>query len=129
MPGPARDTFRQEYHYVFRTIRFDTANAAAGIEFPFALPEGAVHVASHSNVVTAFNAGTTNPVTVGTKSNPTAFMSSAQADAGVAGMKASALGTGRIASDTTPVVYYTPTGTAPSAGEIDVWLAYLPRRS
>lgn len=123
MPAQNRDFFRQGVHYVRRTIRFDNVAAASGVEMHAAMPDGCFHLRTTVQIVTAFNAGTTNDLVVGTAAVPNAYVTTGQAVAGTAGVK-QIPGTGRVSGDQTPVIKFTQSGTAATAGEVDVVMEF-----
>lgn len=128
MAGPARDTFLHNAHYLRRTVRFDQVNVggANGVEFDFKIPGGGFITGIDVQVVTAFNAGTSNDLTVGVPGTPNAYVATGQAIAGTAGMK-KIPGPGRVAADTTVVAKYAQSGAAATAGEADIVIHYVPR--
>ena len=128
MAGPPRDVFLHCTQYLRKTIRFDTINAGAtnGIEFDFQVPAGGFIRSITIHKVTAFNAGTTNDLTIGTTGNPTGYVATGVALGGTAGV-VTAVGPGRVTTDTTVVVKYAQSGTAATAGEADVVVEFVPR--
>lgn len=128
MAGPPRDVFLHCTQYLRKSIRFDTINAGStnGIEFDFQVPAGGFIRSITIHKVTAFNAGTTNDLTVGVTGTPNAYVATGTAAAGTVGV-ITAVGPGRVTADTTVVVRYASTGTAPTAGEADIMVEFVPR--
>lgn len=125
---PAREYREQEVHYLRKTVRFDDVGIAAGVAFGASLPAGALITSTLVLIETAFNAGTTNVLVVGTTAGGNDLVANADAAAGVAGAKRPDTATvkGRLAADTPVFVSYTSTGTAPSAGVATIVFAYVP---
>ncbi|MBO9099448.1 MULTISPECIES: hypothetical protein [unclassified Rhizobium] len=85
------------------------------------LEKGCIVLRAYARVATAFNAGTTNVLTLGTAAVPDSLVTSANAGAGATGFKAGSgvdLGT-ELATDTQFYAKYTQTGTAATAGEVE----------
>lgn len=118
-----------DVHYISRRVRFDTAGigSADTVEVG-ALPAGAVLLGTDILIETAFNAGTTNDLTVTTRGGGTTLATNVQAGAGVAGKKAT-LNTVSLVptTDTDIIVRYQQTGTAATAGQAVIIVAYIPR--
>jgi hypothetical protein len=126
-------TARQDPRNVTNTIRalinFGDSGLSAGVQIGV-LPQGAFILGWLFEVVTAFNAGTTNPVSVG--SNAAAYtniMAAADNTPGtpgiyqdpvVAGPPSTRVRAGRSiasAGDTPILIKYAPTGTAATTGQ------------
>lgn len=126
----ARDLQMQVMHYLRKTVNFNDTGIGTGIAFANPLPAGAIihPLASTIVVRTAFNAGTTNNLLVGTSAGGNQLVATADSAAGVAGVKTFALATvgvnARVANDTSIYVTYTQTGTAATAGVADIVIAY-----
>jgi hypothetical protein len=104
--------------HIRRTVTFDQSGAAAGIPVG-ALEAGAVPLRAYAVIETAFNAGTTNVLVLGSAADDDGLVTSANAAAGATGLKA---GSGALlgvplAADTVFFAKYTQTGTAASAGK------------
>lgn len=129
---PSRRDPRQVVNSLKRTINFNDADATAA-SFANSLPIGAVITDTIVDVVTAFNGGTTNTLTVGTVS--TAYNNivasadlpgngSASLTAGATSVKR---GIGRAltaAADITPFAKYVQTGAAATAGQAIITILY-----
>jgi hypothetical protein len=120
-PGSsARQLAWQATHTKRYTVNFNDPGVSAGVQF-LVLPQGAYIVDAQIEIVTPFNAGTTNPLTVGTN-GPTFnnIISIADVNAAVAGVTVATRGWGRAlaaAADTGVSVLYAPTGTAATQGQ------------
>lgn len=129
----ARQDPRQVTNTLKLTVNFGDTNVSSGIAMANFLPQGAFITNVLVEVVTAFNAGTTNTLTVGTNSaNYNNIMSAAD---GVGNGSASigtqvvipTRGFGRsitAAADIQPFVKYTQTGTAATTGQAIVVIEY-----
>jgi hypothetical protein len=80
------------------------------------------------SIETAFNAGTTNSLTVGTTAVPTAFAAAASTVAGTAGYKPgiTSTGQGNVTADTQVLAFFTQSGTAATAGLADILVHFYP---
>ncbi|MBS0244036.1 MAG: hypothetical protein JSS20_17835 [Proteobacteria bacterium] len=93
---------------------------------PAPLPAGAQILTTYVNVLTAFNAGTTNVLTVGQNaSNYNDIVAAADVDESAVAQTAVLTG-GKLvlASDATPYVKFAQTGTAATAGKAVIVIAY-----
>lgn len=126
----ARQSQFQQIHYLRFTVNYNDVGVAAGEPFKAALPAGAKIVDVKAFVTTAFNAATTNVITVGT--NATTYnniVASGTITPGTLGAYAGVLATyGALtfATDATPFVTYTQTGTAATAGSAIIVIQYVP---
>lgn len=131
--APRQDP-RQVTNTLRRTVNFNDAGISAGILIgPDALPLGAFITGVFVEVVAAFNAGTTNTLTVGT--NSTSF-NNIVASGDLPGNGTASLGTqvtqvlrglGRAlasAADTQVSIKYAQTGTAATTGQAVVVIEY-----
>lgn len=130
---PARETHAQEINWLFKTVNFGDAGIATGVAFDNSIPAGAFIIGTWVEVQIAFNAGTTNPFTVGTNStsyndlfsiadgpgnNTTSFsVGTTLATRGMGGLIAAS-------AAKTPYVKYTQTGGAATTGKAHVLIAY-----
>ncbi len=142
MTGIARVNTTQQTHFYRKRINYNDNNAATGIfigtlpgprqEAPQqAAPEwGALVVNVYTVVKQAFNAGTTNVITIGT--NATAYNNLVAAGTitpgTLGGYNSSPAITGLVAitADTDVYATYTQTGTAATAGQADIVVEYIP---
>jgi hypothetical protein len=104
--------------HIRRTVTFGQSGITAGIPVG-ALEAGAVPLRAYAVIETAFNAGTTNVLVLGSAADDDGLVTTANAVAGTPGLKA---GTGALigaplAADTVFFAKYTQTGTAASAGK------------
>lgn len=117
----------QQVHYIRKLVNYNTTGIAAGIIIG-TLPAGAqiTHVAT--NVTTAFNAATTNVLTVGTTATGGEIATSAENAAGTAGYKQPVAGQALAVPTVDKDVYmsYTQSGTAATAGSATVVISYVP---
>lgn len=120
----AGSTARNDYSQDLQTIRFrvnfNDAGIATGNAKQF-LPAGAIIVGTDVLVTTAFNAATTNVLSVGFEASTyTNLVTTAQAVAGTPGLKQNLIPTGTalvpLASDVQVYALYTQTGTAATTG-------------
>lgn len=127
IPG---STARQDPRQVSNTLRyrfnFNDPGLSAGVQIG-TLPQNAYIISNQLEIVTAFNAGTTNPITVGTVgaayNNIQAAGDNGGGGAGGAvgvyspTLAANKFGRGLTQAGDTPVfIKYAPTGTAPTTG-------------
>ena len=130
-PGStARKNALQLVHYLRFTVNYNDAGIGTGVGKQW-LPAGALIIGTDVYVGAAFNAATTNVVTVGT--NATAYnniVATADVDettvALTKGIKPTGTALGPLAADTQVFVMYTQTGTAATAGVATVVISYIP---
>lgn len=125
---PVRQDPRQVANTLVKVVNYNDAGIAAGLAFDNSLPAGAVILAVLVEIIVAFNAGSTNVLTVGMNS-PTYNDMVAAADVNEA-----AIGTTRVeraiggallrAAEKTPFVAYAQTGTPATAGQAEVTILY-----
>lgn len=138
---PPRQLQNQELTYFRKTVNFNDANISAGVKFG-ALPPGAFITGIKCYVTTAFNAGTTNSLLIGTTQGgsqilaggTTAGTNCVAATTGIQSITAAAgLGLAVTALSNTPTgstggwdlwVTYTQTGTAGTAGAVTFIIDY-----
>jgi hypothetical protein len=121
MAGPARQLHTQQVHYLRKRVNFNDSGIASGVVLG-TLPAGALITGQHVDCSTAFNAGTTNALNVGTTATGTEIFT----DAATAGRRAPTIAAVRFANDTDIYVSYAQTGTAATAGVADVIINYVP---
>lgn len=121
----------------------DVGAAIIGREITFATPQpnGLIAIGAFERntvvlragitIVTAYNAGTTNSITVGTEATAEAFITAANSAAGTAGNNKQGTGVqigAPLASDQIVYARFTQTGTAATAGRAIIWVeAFIPR--
>ena len=121
MPGPARELHTQQIHYIRKRVNFNDASIGSGVVFG-TLPAGAMIVSQNVRCSTAFNAGTTNALNVGTTAGGTQLFT----DAATAGARSPTIANLSFASDTDLFAAYAQTGGAATAGVADIVIAYVP---
>jgi hypothetical protein len=126
MPPSRRDP-RQVTNTLKRVLNFNDGDIA---QFSFAnsLPFNAFILSVHVYVVTPFNAGTTNPITIGTNSttfNNIAIATDITNTAATMSTPTRGLGPALTAlSEEAVFGTYIPTGTAPTAGQAVIVIEY-----
>lgn len=126
----ARQSAEQQVHYLRFTVNYNDTGIATGNGKQY-LPKGAVIIGTDVVVTTAFNAATTNVLSIGTEASTyTNIVTTAQAIAGTAGLKANlaptGLALGPLAADAQVFALYTQTGTAATAGVAVIVVKYIP---
>jgi hypothetical protein len=119
----ARDFNKQMVHYLRKTIDFgDTTAVTVGV-----VPAGSLILKTSSvNVITAFNAGTTNTIDVGTTADDDLY-ASALAGGTIASVAFDEFtASNRLSADTTITATYNTSGTAATAGEAEVIVLFIP---
>jgi hypothetical protein len=114
-------------HLAF-TLAFGNAAAPTGILIG-TLPSNAVIQSWRAIVTTAFNAATTNPITIGTTATGSEVAAAASITSGTAGVytgsPAAAAGWAPMATDKPIYVAYIPTGTAATTGSAVIFISYV----
>ena len=124
-----RQFHTQQVHYLRKTVNYNDSNIATGVLFG-TIPAGAqiLPFASTITVRTAFNAGTTNNLLIGTAAGGNQICATADSAAGSTGSKTLALATittnSYQAADTDLYVTYTQTGGAATAGIATITIAF-----
>ena len=117
----ARQFHSQQIHYIRKTVNFNDTGIGAGVVFG-TLPAGAMIVSQNVRVSTAFNAGTTNALNVGTAAAGTQLFS----DAATAGARSPTIANLSFSTDQDLFVTYAQTGTAATAGVGTVVIGFVP---
>lgn len=128
MAGPARQLHTQQVHYIRKRVNWNDSNISTGVVCG-TLPAGALLLYAAVRVNTAFNAATTNVLQMGTTATGGEILANAVVLGGATGFKTASSGTAfaaQFASDTDVYVSYTQTGTAATAGQGDLVVAYCP---
>jgi len=124
----ARTLSFQAMHYLQFTINYNDASVSSGTSVPILLPKGAMIAHTDVFVQTAFNAGTSNAITVGTNaSSYNNLVASTDVVAGTASKGTKSLhgmDLGKLAADSQIFYTYAQTGTAATAGKAYVTVAY-----
>jgi len=121
MTGIPRLTQYQMVHCFRKRVNYNDANIGSGVLFG-TVPAGAMIVLQAVRVNTAFNAGTTNALNVGTAAGGTQLFT----DAATAGARSPAIANLSFAVDTDLFVQYAQTGTAATAGQADIVVGFMP---
>jgi hypothetical protein len=121
MAGPARQLHTQQVHYLRKRVNWNDSGIATGVVMG-TLPAGAMIVSQDVRCNTAFNAGTTNALNVGTAAGGTQLFT----DAATAGARQPTKANLSFASDSDIYVQYAQTGTAATAGQADIVIGYAP---
>lgn len=124
----ARQFNQQMVHYLRRRIAFNTTFISTdAFTLVGVLPAGAIILNAIVKVETAFNAGTTNYINVGTASDDDAIIDQDDIDLTAAEWQATMRGCDLTFSADTPVyVTYDQSGDAATAGVAVVLIAYIP---
>lgn len=119
MAGPARQYHHQHTHYLRKRVNFNDSGISAGVVMG-TLPAGAMLLDISVRVNTAFNAGTTNALNIGTAAGGTQIGT----DAATAGARKPTVPNLSFANDTDVFVQYAQTGGAATAGVVDIVISY-----
>lgn len=119
--GIARQIHTQQIHYFRKRVNYNDAGIGTGVVFG-TLPAGSMIVLQSVRVSTAFNAGTTNALNVGTTAGGTQLFT----DAATAGARQPTIANLTFATDTDIFVQYAQTGGAATAGVADIVVGYCP---
>jgi len=121
----ARQFHTQQVHFLRTLINYNDADAltrVVGI-----IPAGANILRINTCISTAQNAGTTNTLSVGTSSGGTDLVNATAAGSATANVVAQApSGKSLCAADTTIWATLTQSGTAATAGVVEVTVEYVP---
>ena len=125
----ARQDPRQVANTLKKLVNFNDVGIAAGVAFDNPLPQGAFILRVLVEVVTAFNAVTTNVLTVGTINTPpyNNIVAAADVNEAATGVYDITRALGRslaAAGDVLPVAQYTQTGTAATTGQAWIVIEY-----
>lgn len=127
VPAPRQDP-RQVVNTLRKTVNFNDTGISSGISFDNSIPQGAQITSVIVDIETAFNAVTTNVLTVGQNSTSYNDMVAAgDVDETVAGATSVPRGIGGSLArngDITPFVKYTQTGTAATTGKAHITITY-----
>lgn len=115
-----RQFHTQQIHYIRKRVNWNDAGIGTGVLFG-TVPAGAMIVTQNVRVDTAFNAGTTNALNVGTTAGGTQLFT----DAATAGARSPAIAAVVMATDTDLFVSYAQTGVAATAGQAIVVIGYV----
>ena len=125
----ARRNSTQQVGYARFTVNYGDVNVANGNNKQW-LPAGALILRTSVCIVTAFNAGTTNVLTVGLGATNNNVVASGNVTPGTAGqtinIEPTGAALGPLAADSQLNVTFTQTGTAATAGQAIVVVEYIP---
>lgn len=127
--GTARNDGSQNVHFIGKDIAFNTVGIGTADTVKVGrIPAGSRLGPTQVHVVTAFNAATTNVLTVGSNaSSDNNIVAAAEVDEGTAGTTIVATGCAlAFSSDTDIYVRYTQSGTAATAGAATILIPYFP---
>jgi hypothetical protein len=127
--GTARNDGSQNVHFIGKDITFATIGIGTADTVKVGrIPAGSRLGPAQVHVVTAFNATTTNVLTVGSNaSSNNNIVAAAEVDEGTAGSTVVATGVGlAFSSDTDIYVRYTQSGTAATTGAATILIPYFP---
>jgi len=129
----ARQLPEQEVHYLRLGFAYNTPGIAAGIPFAAYIPQGAQILRTNVIITTAFNAGTTNVITIGDNASTyNDMVQSGDVTATAVGLTSQTRGatgtaaTNLAAGDVRPYLTYTQTGGAATAGAGVAVIEYVP---
>lgn len=125
---PSRQDPRQVVNTLKKTVNYNDTGVSSGIAFDNSIPQGAFITGVFVEIVTTFNAGTTNVLTVGTNSaSYNNMVTAADVDEATAGVTAVSRGWGQsipLSAEVTPYVMFTQTGTAATQGQAVVVITF-----
>ncbi|MGF3026516.1 hypothetical protein ACQVP2_27295 [Methylobacterium aquaticum] len=129
--NPTKPAVRALLHGQVGEIRTTFTFADVNRPMSAAFPAGAQITSTVITVTQAFNAGTTNPLTVGSTPGGSDLVAAIDSVAGTVGVKRpdTATALGRLAADTVPYISYAPTGTAPTQGSAEIVFLYVAPRA
>lgn len=125
----ARNSGQQVVHFIGKDITFATVGIGSADTVRVGrLPAGSRILACQVHIVTAFNAATTNVLTVGQNATAnTDIVAAGELNEGATGATVVMTGCAlAFASDTDIFVRYTQTGTAASTGAATIIITYIP---
>jgi hypothetical protein len=112
--------------YLRGVVNFNDTGVATGIELEDdrGIPAGSFHLATYVHVKTAFNAASTNVLVVGTAADDDAFVTASDVAEGSVAMTR-VNGKGLISANTIPLVKYTQSGPAATAGVAEIVFEFV----
>jgi hypothetical protein len=129
MPSTARNDGSQNVHFIGRDVTYATTGIGTADTVKVGrVPAGSRLGPAQVHIVTAFNAATTNVLTVGANASAnTDIVAAGELNEGATGATIVATGCAlTFASDTDIYVRYTQTGTAATAGAATILIPYYP---
>jgi hypothetical protein len=123
-----RSTVTQQVPYCRASVAYNTVNIGTAGKVPLGtLPAGAIVTHAIVKVTAAFNAATTNVLTVGTADDDDAVLAAADIDESVVQTTVTFAAAGYSVDVATPLfVKYAQTGTAASAGAATIIIFFVP---
>lgn len=106
-------------------IKYNTSGIATKASVGITLPKGAIVTKVVADVTEAFNAATTNVLTIGYSSDTDALMASGDITEGSIGANVKQRMDAPLGSASVVYAQYTYTGTAPSKGKAVVYVTYI----
>ncbi|WP_430912880.1 hypothetical protein [Methylobacterium sp. sgz302541] len=127
---PVRTPMHSQVGEVAMRVMFSDANLASGLPFKNGIPAGAIITRTTVVISQPFNAGTTNPLVVGSTPGGSDLVLATDSVAQTLGVKRpdTATALAKLAADTVPYVSYAPTGAAPTAGIADIVFEFIAPR-
>jgi hypothetical protein len=126
--GSARNDGTQSVSYIGKDITFATVNIGTADKVKVGrIPAGSFIIAAYVRVTTAFNAATTNVLTVGQNSTAnTDIVAAGELNEAVTGVTVVLTGNAlTFANDTDIYVRYTQSGTAATTGAATIVITYI----
>ena len=127
--GTARNSGTQQVHFIGRDVTFATVGIGTADTVKIGrIPAGSFICAAYVRITTAFNAATTNVLTVGQNATAnTDIVAAGELNEGATGVSVVLTGASlTFANDTDIYVRYTQTGTAATAGAATIVITYIP---
>lgn len=123
-----RYTVTQQVPYCRASVAYNTANIGTAGKVPLGtLPAGAIVTHALVKITAAFNAATTNVLTVGTAADDDALLTDADIDESVVQTTLTFAAAGYTVSVDTPLfIKYAQTGTAATAGAATIIIFFIP---
>lgn len=123
-----RSPHTHQVPYMRASVAYNTINIGTAGKVPLGtLPAGAIVTHAVVKVTAAFNAATTNVLTVGTAADDDAVLTASDIDETVVQTTVTFAAAGYTVTEATPLfVRYTQTGTAATAGAATIILFFVP---
>lgn len=123
-----REPVTQQVPYFRAAIAYNTLNISVAGKVPLGtLPAGAIVTDLLIRISEAFNAGTSNEITIGTADDDDSLLTSVDLDELEVDTTEAFVAKGyKVTVDTPLFIKYTQTGTAASAGAADIMLTFIP---